>query len=141
MADVVPARARGVLPVPRLAQEAGWSVRQLENRFRQQRGLSPKAAARVLRLERTRRLPTAGRSQAETATAWGFYDQAHPSCEFKAMTGCTPGRFAAARRLTPGGSGVADRVSGEATSLLPAAGGVTTARSGGADFSKTRTRH
>jgi transcriptional regulator GlxA family with amidase domain len=86
------------MPVPRLAEEVGWSARHLENRFREQIGLGPKAAARVLRLQRARRLLAAGRGAAETAALCGFYDQAHLSGEFKTMTGCTPREFTAARR-------------------------------------------
>ncbi|WP_369246724.1 helix-turn-helix domain-containing protein [Streptomyces sp. R41] len=114
-------RTWGTIPVPRLADEVGWSVRQLENRFREQIGLGPKAAARVLRLQRARRLLAAGRSQAETAAACGFYDQAHLSGEFKTMTGCTPREFTAARGAPPGpaaGPPAADRMAGEATSLV-----------------------
>ena len=129
-------RTAGAIPVPRLAEEVGWSVRQLENRFREQIGLGPKAAARVLRLQRARRLLAAGRGAAETAALCGFYDQAHLSGEFKAMTGCTPREFVQARRQPSPLSPVADRMSGEATSLvLPAP---AAARSGpGAHFSKT----
>ncbi|MFI6486511.1 helix-turn-helix domain-containing protein [Streptomyces sp. NPDC050564] len=113
-------RTWGAIPVPRLADEVGWSVRQLENRFREQIGLGPKAAARVLRLQRARRLLAAGRSQAETAAACGFYDQAHLSGEFKAMTGCTPREFTAARGAPPVRPGPPgdDRMAGEATSLV-----------------------
>ena len=93
------ARSHGAIPVPRLAEEVGWGVRQLENRFREQIGLGPKAAARVLRLQRARRLLAAGRGPAETAALCGYYDQAHLSGEFKAMTGCTPREFDRARRL------------------------------------------
>ncbi|MEV6834346.1 AraC family transcriptional regulator [Streptomyces sp. NPDC051133] len=124
------ARSRGAIPVRRLAEDVGWSVRHLENRFREQIGLSPKAAARVLRLQRARRLLAAGHGQAETAAVCGFYDQAHFSGEFKAMTGCTPGEFLAARRL-PTAADVTDRLTGEATSLLVPA-------DRGALFSKTR---
>ncbi|WP_433450513.1 helix-turn-helix domain-containing protein [Streptomyces sp. CA-142005] len=123
-------RSAGVIPVAKLADEVGWSVRHLENRFREQIGLPPKAAARVLRLQRARRLLAAGHGQAETAAVCGYYDQAHFSGEFKAMTGCTPGEFLAARRL-PAGNAVTDRLAGEATSLLLASGR-------GALFSKTR---
>ncbi|MGW7206011.1 helix-turn-helix domain-containing protein [Streptomyces sp. NPDC054837] len=122
-------RSGGVMPVPRLANEVGWSVRQLESRFREQIGLGPKAAARVLRLQRARRLLAAGRGQAETAAVCGYYDQAHLSGEFKAMTGCTPREFTLARR-GPGGVPDGDRMAGEATSLVLTPGG-------GADFSKT----
>jgi AraC-like DNA-binding protein len=126
-------RTWGALPVPRLADEVGWSVRQLENRFREQIGLGPKAAARVLRLQRARRLLASGHSQAETAAVCGFYDQAHLSGEFKAMTGCTPREFTVARVTPPvvrPGMPAGDRIAGEATSLL-----LTPGRS--ADFSKT----
>ncbi|MFF5188237.1 helix-turn-helix domain-containing protein [Streptomyces sp. NPDC000345] len=130
-------RTDGAIPVPRLAEEVGWSVRHLENRFREQIGLGPKAAARVLRLQRARRLLTAGRGAAETAALCGFYDQAHLSGEFKAMTGCTPMEFTRARRLPVPVSPAMDRMTGEATSLvLPAR---PHDRSGpGAHFSKTR---
>jgi AraC-like DNA-binding protein len=107
--------------VPRLAAEVGWSVRQLENCFREQIGLGPKAAARVLRLQRARRLLAAGRSQAETAAVCGYYDQAHLSGEFKAMTGCTPREFTAARgtvSVSPPGPPGDSRLAGEATSLV-----------------------
>ncbi|MCL8012908.1 helix-turn-helix domain-containing protein [Streptomyces sp. AS02] len=123
-------RTGGSMPVGRLADEVGWSVRHLENRFREQIGLGPKAAARVLRLQRARRLLAAGHGQAETAAACGFYDQAHLSGEFKAMTGCTPREFTAARGV-PVGTPVPDRLTGEATSLVLASGR-------GAHFSKTR---
>ncbi|WP_328871515.1 helix-turn-helix domain-containing protein [Streptomyces sp. NBC_00287] len=116
-------RSGGAMPVPRLAEEVGWSLRHLESRFREQIGLGPKAAARVLRLQRARRLLAAGRGAAETAAACGFYDQAHLSGEFKAMTGCTPREFAAARRLPGQQIGAADRLAGEATSLVLAPDG------------------
>ncbi|MGV9451281.1 helix-turn-helix domain-containing protein [Streptomyces sp. NPDC003635] len=122
-------RTGGAMPVPRLAEEVGWSPRHLENRFREQIGLGPKAAARVLRLQRARRLLAAGRGAAETAAACGFYDQAHLSGEFKTMTGCTPREFATARRL-PVGAPADDRMAGEATSLVLDPGG-------SAVFSKT----
>ncbi|MGW2934369.1 helix-turn-helix domain-containing protein [Streptomyces sp. NPDC001156] len=114
-------RSGGAVPVPRLADEVGWSVRQLENRFREQIGLAPKVAARVLRMQRARRLLASGRSAAETAAICGFYDQAHLSGEFRALTGCTPREFAAARGAIvagPAGLPGPDRISGEATSLV-----------------------
>ncbi|EPH44800.1 helix-turn-helix domain-containing protein [Streptomyces aurantiacus] len=118
-------RTRGSAPVARIADEVGWSVRQLENRFREQIGLGPKAAGRILRLQRARRLLAAGRSQAETAALCGFYDQAHLSGEFKAMTGCTPRQFAhASGTPLPARSGPpsAERLAGEQTSLVLAPG-------------------
>jgi AraC-like DNA-binding protein len=130
-------RTGGAMPVRQLAAEVGWSVRHLENRFREQIGLGPKAAARVLRLQRARRLLAAGRGQAETAAACGFYDQAHLSGEFRAMTGCTPREFTTARRLPFAAAPPGDRMSGEATSLVLASGTPSEASGPGADFSKT----
>lgn len=118
-------RTHGSAPVARIADEVGWSVRQLENRFREQIGLGPKAAGRVLRLQHARRLLAAGRSQAEAAALSGFYDQAHLSGEFKAMTGCTPRQFAKASGTPmPAHSGPpsASRLAGEQTSLVLAPG-------------------
>ncbi|MYT71398.1 MULTISPECIES: helix-turn-helix domain-containing protein [unclassified Streptomyces] len=135
----------GAAPVSRIAGQAGWSVRHLENRFREQIGLSPKAAARVLRLQRARRLLCAGSSQVETAAACGYYDQAHLSGEFKAMTGCTPREFFLARgvHVDAGGPPATDRLAGEATSLVlrhgPRTGGALSSHSSlpGASLSKT----
>ncbi|WP_078964944.1 helix-turn-helix domain-containing protein [Streptomyces aureocirculatus] len=114
-------RTRGTAPVTTIADEVDWSVRQLENRFREQIGIGPKAAGRVLRLQHARRLLAAGRSQAETAALCGFYDQAHLSGEFKAMTGCTPRQFARVSGAPlPAHSGPpsAARLAGEQTSLV-----------------------
>ncbi|MGC0403205.1 AraC-like DNA-binding protein [Streptomyces sp. SAI-126] len=132
-------RTGGAMPVRLLAEEVGWSVRHLENRFREQIGLGPKAAARVLRLQRARRLLAAGHGQADTAAACGYYDQAHLSGEFKAMTGCTPREFTTARRLPFAAAPPRDRMDGEATSLVLASGapegGAEGGTEGGADFS------
>jgi AraC-like DNA-binding protein len=123
------------MPVRLLAEEVGWSVRHLENRFREQIGLGPKAAARVLRLQRALRLLAAGHGQADTAAACGYYDQAHLSGEFKAMTGCTPREFTTARRLPFAAAPPRDRMDGEATSLVLASGAPEGGAEGGADFS------
>ena len=85
----------GRLPVGRLAEELGWSRKRLVGRFRDEIGLPPKAAARLLRLERTRAL--AERSQrrdwARLALECGFYDQSHLINEFRSFTGKTPETF------------------------------------------------
>ncbi|MGK4578965.1 helix-turn-helix domain-containing protein [Kitasatospora sp. HPMI-4] len=111
-------RTAGTMPVPQLAAEVGWSVRQLENGFREQIGQRPKAAARVLRIQRARRLLVSGERASMVAARCGFYDQAHLCGEFKTMTGCTPRTFTAERARGRGGPPVVDRLPGEVTSLV-----------------------
>ena len=78
-----------------LAAELGWSRRRLVARFREQVGLPPKAAARIVRFERARAL--AERSErpnwTHVALECGYYDQSHLSNDFRAVTGRTPGTF------------------------------------------------
>ncbi|CCB74549.1 Transcriptional regulator [Streptantibioticus cattleyicolor NRRL 8057 = DSM 46488] len=115
-------RTHGRLPIARLAADVGWSTRQLENRFREQIGLRPKAAARVLRLQHALRLLTAHRPPAQVAAACGYYDQAHLGGEIKAMTGRTPLEFVAQRdpatTPSPPGPPSLDRLAGAVTSVI-----------------------
>ncbi|MEU9254779.1 helix-turn-helix domain-containing protein [Streptomyces sp. NPDC048270] len=86
----------GGAPIPQLAHEVGWCQSQLERRFREQVGLTPKGCARVIRLRNALRLLRGGLPGAELAAAAGFHDQSHLSREFKSMTGTTLGRYLAA---------------------------------------------
>lgn len=108
-------RTDGLVPLRRLSEATGWSTRHVELRFRQQIGLPPKTAARVLRIQRVLRMLTAGVAPSAAAAACGFYDQAHLHRDFKAMTGCTPGEFRARREAA--GRPV-DRMPGRITSAL-----------------------
>lgn len=83
---------RGAVGVSALADEVGWSRRHLGERFRREFGLSPKAAARVLRFEAAHRLLLAPRRPglAELAARCGYYDQAHLAREFRGLAGCSP---------------------------------------------------
>jgi AraC-like DNA-binding protein len=91
----------GILPVSGLAHEVGWSSRHLATRFRAEIGLTPKAAARVVRFDRTRRLlqrsVATGRrpALADAAATCGYFDQAHLAREFGALAGCSPSRWLA----------------------------------------------
>jgi AraC-like DNA-binding protein len=93
--------SRGAVSVADLAGETGWSSRHLDNRFRSEIGLTPKAAARVIRFDRARRMlmrrihdggPPA---LADLAAAGGYYDQAHLAREFRGLAGCPPSRWLA----------------------------------------------
>lgn len=90
-------RSAGALPIHEVAAATGWSLRHLETRFREQIGLGPKRLARILRLNRAIRLLTDGERPADTAARCGYYDQAHLSRDFTALTGMPPGRFVADR--------------------------------------------
>ncbi len=92
---------RGGVSVAGLAGEVGWSPRHLGSRLQAETGLTPKAAARVVRFDRARRLlqrrvatglPPA---LADLAVAGGYYDQAHLAREFRALAGCPPTQWLA----------------------------------------------
>ncbi|MGW4462981.1 helix-turn-helix domain-containing protein [Micromonospora sp. NPDC004704] len=91
----------GCVPVTELAREVGWSTRHLGQRFRDEIGLSPKVAARVVRFDRTRRVLLRRASNgepialADLATSGGYYDQAHLAREFREFAGCAPSRWLA----------------------------------------------
>ncbi|MFI1097391.1 helix-turn-helix domain-containing protein [Streptomyces sp. NPDC020917] len=108
-------RSDGLVPLSRLSAVTGWSARHIELRFRQQIGLSPKTASRVLRIQRALRMLTAGAAPSAAAAACGFYDQAHLHRDFKTMTGCTPGEFRLRRAAV---KRPVDRMPGRVTSAL-----------------------
>ncbi|MFF4773662.1 helix-turn-helix domain-containing protein [Microtetraspora fusca] len=91
----------GGLTVSDLAREVGWSTRYLGRRFREEIGLGPKEAARVVRFDRARRTlqhqAAAGAppTLAALAASFGYYDQAHLAREFGALAGCSPSRWLA----------------------------------------------
>lgn len=80
----------GTITVSDLADRVGWSRRYLAQRFADEFGPSPKAAARVLRFERACRLLRSVRrpTLAEVALACGYYDQPHLNRDFTALAGC-----------------------------------------------------
>jgi len=93
--------SRGGISVERLARTVGWSPRLLSERFRAEFGLTPKAAARVARFDRARRLlqrrVAAGQpaALADLAVECGYYDQAHLAGDFRALAGAPPSRWLA----------------------------------------------
>lgn len=85
-------KAHGQVSVSALMRHSGVSARQLERRFREGVGLTPKLLARILRFQHAYQLA------AETCTInWpalalrcGYYDQAHFIRDFRAFSGATP---------------------------------------------------
>ncbi|MER5636240.1 AraC family transcriptional regulator [Kitasatospora sp. NPDC002227] len=92
----------GRSPVSRVAAEVGWSPGHLTRVFTRQVGLAPKKAARVLRLDRTVRVLSAGApSLAAAAVQCGFTDQSHLTHELGALAGLTPGALLVTGRSGP----------------------------------------
>jgi AraC-like DNA-binding protein len=101
----------GGVRVAELADEIGYSRRQLTERFTREYGLSPKQAARVVRFERSwlllrrlerSRLRSPDRdhpSLAGVAATCGYYDQAHMARDWNDLAGCPPSAWLAAEEL------------------------------------------
>ncbi|MEV4657498.1 helix-turn-helix domain-containing protein [Micromonospora sp. NPDC049301] len=115
-----------------LADELGWSRRHLASRFRQEVGLPPKTAARLLRFQHAYAALTnvgltigpstmggpgvgapvaAGQSEAgagrtvdwaAVAARCGYYDQSHLIRDFRRFAGATPAALLAARSAMVG---------------------------------------
>jgi AraC-like DNA-binding protein len=85
----------GRIRVGALAAELGWSRKRIVARFREQVGLTPKSAARLLRFEHAR--VEAERAErpdwARIAVECSYYDQSHLINDFRARTGRTPETF------------------------------------------------
>ncbi|NJL39701.1 MAG: AraC family transcriptional regulator [Leptolyngbyaceae cyanobacterium SM1_4_3] len=82
----------GCIPIRQLARELGWSDRHFATCFREQIGITPKAAARRIRFTRAHRLLTNSENYAlsEIATTCGYSDQSHFTREFHWFAGCSP---------------------------------------------------
>lgn len=95
----------GRVRVGALLDELGWSSKRLTARFREEIGLPPKAAARVVRFDRSVAALRAGATLAAVAHDCGYFDQAHFNREFRELAGTTPTSFRAAS--APSGAVVA----------------------------------
>jgi AraC-like DNA-binding protein len=92
----------GLVPIADIAEEVGWSRQHLGRRFRDELGLSPKLAGRVVRFERARQMLQATPpfvTIAQVAATCGYYDQAHLTRDFVELAGCPPGRWLAEEEL------------------------------------------
>jgi len=92
--------AGGARSVESLAAESGWSVRHLSGRFTAEFGIGPKAAARLLRFERSVRAVQRCTTLADAAYACGYADQAHLTREWQQLAGMSPSRWLALDEFT-----------------------------------------
>jgi AraC-like DNA-binding protein len=85
----------GTARIGGLADELGWSKRRLIARFREQIGVPPKTAARVVRFRRAVQALESNPNADWVALALecGYYDQSHLIREFREFAGMTPGEF------------------------------------------------
>ncbi len=90
--------------IARLANETGWSHKHFIARFRDETGVAPKTAARLIRFHRVVQAITPGKKPvwSDIAVATGYYDQAHMAREFREFARCTPTELWM-RRLEDGG--------------------------------------
>ena len=89
-------------PIAAIAEELGVSHGHLDREFTRVVGLSPRALARLLRLQRLLAgIDVGGDVEwADLAVELGWFDQAHLIRDFKRHTGVTPTRYVAAQRST-----------------------------------------
>lgn len=82
----------GCIPIRQLARELCWSDRHFATCFREQIGITPKAAARRIRFARAHQLLTDSENYAlsEIAARCGYSDQSHFTREFHWFAGCSP---------------------------------------------------
>ena len=76
----------------------GMTTKRLIALFRAEIGLSPKAYARIRRMQAALRL-LGSRSGAQVAAEVGYFDQAHFVREFRSFTGMTPTQYGEQRML------------------------------------------
>jgi AraC-like DNA-binding protein len=79
---------------------AGMTTKRLIALFRAEVGLSPKAYARIRRLQAALRL-LGSMNGARVAAQVGYFDQAHFVREFRSFTGMTPTQYAEQRLVLP----------------------------------------
>jgi AraC-like DNA-binding protein len=106
----------GTVAVSELAEETGWSRQHLARRFRDEFGLSPKLAGRVVRFDRARRLfeSAAAPPLATVAAECGYFDQAHLTRDFVDLAGCPPTQLRVGEELPQQVPSVQDAAGAEA---------------------------
>jgi AraC-like DNA-binding protein len=92
-------RSRGCGSIEHLARTCHLSRRQLERRFKERVGLTPKRYARITRFQNVLRLVERRPrlSWAAISVVTGYFDQAHLIRDFRAFTGRTPSAWVGER--------------------------------------------
>jgi AraC-like DNA-binding protein len=81
----------GLISVSGLAKRVNLSNRQLERRFLDAVGMTPKRFCRIRRFQRVlQAMEEPGANWADAAVACGYYDQAHLIRDFRRFSGLTP---------------------------------------------------
>jgi AraC-like DNA-binding protein len=88
-------QVNGAVSVNTLSEQLHISRRQLERRFADAIGISPKQMAKIIRLQAALKMLRQQPTLSLTALAHenGYYDQAHFIKDFKEFTGMPPGEF------------------------------------------------
>jgi AraC-like DNA-binding protein len=90
------ARSRGRSTIREIARRVSWSHKHLITKFKQQIGVTPHLAVRLVRLSVVWRHLDDGQSWARIAAECGYADQAHLIREVRHFTGTTPGALVTA---------------------------------------------
>jgi AraC-like DNA-binding protein len=93
-------RSGGQVRISELVARTGWSHRHATTTFRRQIGVTPKAAASVVRFEHAAAALPSG-SLAEIAARYGYVDQSHFHRDVLRYSGDTPGELRRNARPTP----------------------------------------
>ncbi len=95
--------SRGALAVEVLGRRANLSARQLERRFLDRVGLSPKRLSRIARAQAARAAieRTPPRHLAHLAALFGYSDQSHLGRDFRELFGAPPSSFSPAMSDSP----------------------------------------
>lgn len=85
----------GRVPVSQLGRHIGWSHRHFVRRFRDQTGLTPKAAARRVRFSRAHETLASNHTLplGRVAALMGYSDQSHFTREFMEFSGISPVKY------------------------------------------------
>jgi AraC-like DNA-binding protein len=86
---------KGQLPIGKLSDQLQINRRQLERKFSDAIGLSPKQLSKIVRLQTSLKMLTERQFTSLTAVAYDndFYDQSHFINDFKEFTGLSPKDF------------------------------------------------